>query len=76
MKQAQVAADRAAKLALDAVTNEADAQEEAGEQGQQDEEPRQHTLPRAIRFAVGVAATGNPADIGCLVFQDAFATKY
>ena len=52
-RQAQAFVDRAAKLALDAVTEDEDTQEEEREGGGR-------APLRAIRFAVGVAATGNP----------------
>ena len=68
-KQAQAAADRAAKRALDAVTKEEDTQMEEEEAGAR---PRL----RAIRFAVGIAATGNPPDIASRLFKEAFAIKY
>jgi hypothetical protein len=67
-RAAQEFADRAAALALDAVTEEEDAQE--------GEEAGARPPLRAIRFAVGVAATGNPPDIASRLFKNAFATKY
>jgi hypothetical protein len=71
-RQAQAAADRAAALALDAVTKEEDTQKE--DQGEREAGARPPL--RAIRFAVGIAATGNPPDIASRLFKDAFATKY
>jgi hypothetical protein len=66
-RAAQDFADRAARFAFDAVTNDEDVHEE-GEDGQR--------RLRAIRFAVGVAATGNPPDIASRLFQDDFSVKY
>jgi hypothetical protein len=68
-KLAEAIAYRAAKLALDAVTKDEDTQEEEREEGGR-------APLRAIRFAVGVAATGNPPDIASRLFQDDFSTAY
>ena len=71
-RQAQAAADRAAQMALDAVTNEADTQDE----DQEEKEKGAQAPLRAIRFAVGVAATGHPPDIASRLFQEDFSTEY
>jgi hypothetical protein len=68
-RYAQAAADRAAHLALEAVSDRGDTEV-------QDESQQPHTGLRAIRFAVGVAATGHPPDIASRLFQDAFVIKY
>jgi hypothetical protein len=67
-RQAQAAADRAARLALDAVTKEEDTRKAETEAGGR-------RPPRVIRFAVGLAATGNAPDIASRLFKEAFATK-
>jgi hypothetical protein len=65
-RQARAVADRVAQLALATVTAEADRQGGEGEQ----------TPLRAIRSAVGVAATGHPPDVASQLFRDDFAVKY